>query len=187
VPVKTQGVISAEVSAQLLQALLDLLHCDPPSLVPTDSPSTLPAGELLRPRIKCGAWKLSRDRATQTDTDLLCFAGIGTSIASRSRAASCSVVWGVRVSPHRALGALSPRCTWWRPRYAQKNLVRACASSPEISQGVAMESCLLGPRGFGLSQKKKNRVRGVGPRSWGPGGKPRRRGSHGVGMGLTWG
>jgi hypothetical protein len=56
---------------------LDLLHCDPPSLVPTDySPSTLPAGE-LRPRIKCGALKLSRDRATQTDTNLLCFAGLG--------------------------------------------------------------------------------------------------------------
>jgi hypothetical protein len=62
------------VSAQLLQALLDLLHCDPPSLVPTDSPSTLPAGE-LRPRIKCGAWKLSsRDRATQTDRPpMLCW------------------------------------------------------------------------------------------------------------------
>ena len=68
---RARRVISAEVSAQLLQALLDLLHCDPPSLVPTDSPSTLPAGE-LRPRIKCGALKLSRDRATQTDTDLLC-------------------------------------------------------------------------------------------------------------------
>jgi hypothetical protein len=42
---------------------------------------------------------------------------------------------GVWVSPRRALGAPSPRCTWWRPRYAQKNLVRlarACASSPEI-------------------------------------------------------
>jgi hypothetical protein len=37
--------------------------------------------------------------------------------------------------PHRALGAPSPRCTWWRPRYAQKNLVRACASSPEIPRG----------------------------------------------------
>jgi hypothetical protein len=71
---RARRVISAEVSAQLLQALLlDLLHCDPPSLGPTDSPSTLPAGE-LRQRIKCGAWKLSRDRATQTDTDLLCFA-----------------------------------------------------------------------------------------------------------------
>ena len=73
---RARRVISAEVSAQLLQALLDLLHCDPPSLVPTDSPSTLPAGE-LRPRIKCGALKLSRDRATQTDTNLLCSAGIG--------------------------------------------------------------------------------------------------------------
>jgi hypothetical protein len=169
---------------------LDLLHCDPPSLVPTDSPSTLPAGELLRPRIKCGAWKLSRDRATQTDTDLLCFAGIGTSIASRSRAASCSVVWGVRVSPHRALGALSPRCTWWRPRYAQKNLVRACASSPEISQGVAMESCLLGPRGFGLSQKKKSGPR-RGPPVLGSRRKPPTNGVawgwHGVDMGLAWG
>jgi hypothetical protein len=68
---RARRVISAEVSAQLLQALLDLLHCDPPSLVPTDSPSTLPAGE-LRPGIKCGALKLSRDRATQTDTNLLC-------------------------------------------------------------------------------------------------------------------
>jgi hypothetical protein len=27
---------------------------------------------------------------------------------------------GVRVSPHGALGAPLPRCTWWRPRYAQK-------------------------------------------------------------------
>jgi hypothetical protein len=34
---RDRRVISAEVSAQLLQALLDLLHCDPPSLVPTDS------------------------------------------------------------------------------------------------------------------------------------------------------
>jgi hypothetical protein len=58
---------------------------------------------------------------------------------------------GVRVSPHRALGAPSPRYTWWRPRYAQKNLIRACASSsPEISRGghgilpsgaVIWESC----------------------------------------------
>ena len=55
---RARRVISAEVSAQLLQALLDLLHCDPPSLVPTDSPSTLPAGE-LRPRTKCGALKQS--------------------------------------------------------------------------------------------------------------------------------
>ena len=39
---RARRVISAEVSAQLLQALLDLLHCDPPSLVPTDPPSTLP-------------------------------------------------------------------------------------------------------------------------------------------------
>ena len=99
---RARRVISAEVSAQLLQALLDLLHCDPPSLVPTDSPSTLPAGE-LRPRIKCGALKLSRDRATQTDTNLLCFAGIGNLTA---RAALCCLVLcglGVRVSPHRAL------------------------------------------------------------------------------------
>jgi hypothetical protein len=35
----------------------------------------------------------------------------------------------------RALGAPSPRCTWWRPRYAQKNLVRAYAPSPEIPRG----------------------------------------------------
>ena len=91
---RARRVISAEVSAQLLQALLDLLHCDPPSLVPTDSPSTLPAGE-LRPRIKCGALKLSRDRATQTDTNLLCFAGIGNLTARAALvAASCSVVWG---------------------------------------------------------------------------------------------
>jgi hypothetical protein len=61
---------------------LDLLHYDPPSLVPPDSPSALPAGE-LRPTknqmrsLEVARGKLSRDRATQTDTDLLCFAGIG--------------------------------------------------------------------------------------------------------------
>jgi hypothetical protein len=62
--------------------------------------------------------------------------------ASRSRAASCSVVCGlgVRGSPHRAgcVRALSPvhTCTLGgalvKPR---KKLVRACASSPEISWG----------------------------------------------------
>jgi hypothetical protein len=53
-------------------------------------------------------------------------------LSSASRA-----LWpaGVRLLPHGALGAPSPRCTWRRPRYAQKNLVRACASSPEISRG----------------------------------------------------
>ena len=55
--------------------------------------------------------------------------------ASRSRLPLVLCGLGVRVSPHRALGAPSPRCTWRRPRYAQKNLVRACASSPEISRG----------------------------------------------------
>jgi hypothetical protein len=64
---------------------------------------------------------------------------------------SCLVAWGfgfcrtglwARPRPG-ALGA------WWRPRYAQEDLVRACASSssPEIPRGpgrsgVAMESCL---------------------------------------------
>jgi hypothetical protein len=54
------------------------------------------------------------------------------------RAALCCRVLcglGVRVSPHRALGAPSPQYTWWRPRYDQKTLIRACASSPEISRG----------------------------------------------------
>jgi hypothetical protein len=134
---RARRVISAEVSAQLLQALLDLLHCDPPSLVPTDSPSTLPPGE-LRPRIKCGAWKLSTRVGTGYPKPVMmsyCFAGIGN---LDCEALSCCLVLcglGVRFSPHRALGAPSPRWTWWRPRHAQKNLVRACASSPEISRG----------------------------------------------------
>jgi hypothetical protein len=34
-----------------------------------------------------------------------------------------------------ALGASPPRRAWRRPRYPQENLVRACASSPEISRG----------------------------------------------------
>jgi hypothetical protein len=59
---------------------------------------------------------------------------------------SCCLVLcglGVRVSPHRALGAPSSRCAaWWRPRYAQKPLARACAPPPKFT-GVAMESCLL--------------------------------------------
>jgi hypothetical protein len=45
---------------------------------------------------------------------------------------------GVRLLPHRALGAPPPRRrAWRRPRYPQENLVRACASccSPEISRG----------------------------------------------------
>jgi hypothetical protein len=137
---RARCVISAEVSAQLLQALLDLLHCDcdAPSLVPTYPPSTLPAGK-LRPRTKCGAWKLSRDRATQTDTDtdLLCFAGIGN--LDCEPLSYCLVLCGlgVRVSPHRALGrrALAPVHLVAPSLCPEKNLVRACASSPEIFRG----------------------------------------------------
>jgi hypothetical protein len=71
---RARRVISVEVSAQLLQAaaLLDLLHCDPPSLVPTDSPSTLPVGG-LRPKIICGTGKLSRARAIQIGLSSYCF------------------------------------------------------------------------------------------------------------------
>jgi hypothetical protein len=74
-----------------------------------------------------------------------------TSTASRSRAASCSVAWGfgfrrtgLWARRPRPRPRPAPRCTWclvllgwWRPRYryAQKTLVRACASSPEISRG----------------------------------------------------
>ena len=124
---RARRVISAEVSAQLLQALLDLLHCDPPGLVPTDSPSTLPAGE-LRPRIKCGALKLSRDRATQTDTNLLCFAGIGnlTARAALVVAASCSVLCGLGGSGFVAQGsgrALAP-VRLAAPSLCPENLVR---------------------------------------------------------------
>jgi hypothetical protein len=87
-----------------------------------------------RPGIKCGAGILSSEVAVQT--------GIGVLLLNRKtsteRAALCCLVLGglgVWIPPHGALGAPSPRCTWWRPRYAQKNLARACASSPEISWG----------------------------------------------------
>jgi hypothetical protein len=65
-----------------------------------------------------------------------CFAGIGN-LDCEPLCSCCLVLCGlgVRVSPHRALGAPLPRRTWRRPRYAQKNLVWACASSPEISWG----------------------------------------------------
>jgi hypothetical protein len=57
--------------------------------------------------------------------------------ASRPRLPLVLCGLGVRLLPHRALGAPSPRCAWWRPRYAQENLARACAcaSSPEIPRG----------------------------------------------------
>jgi hypothetical protein len=50
-PPARRAISVEEVSAQLLQALRGLLHCDPPSSVPTDPPSALPAGG-LRPGIK---------------------------------------------------------------------------------------------------------------------------------------
>jgi hypothetical protein len=141
---RARRVISAEVSAQLLQALLDLLHCDPPSLVPTDSSSALPAGE-LRPGIKCGALKLSRDRATQTDTDLLCFAGIETLLREPLSAASCSVVWGFgfRRTGLWARPRPGARCTWWRPRYALTKSGPGLCFLPRNFPGWPWESCLL--------------------------------------------
>jgi hypothetical protein len=57
-------------------------------------PLTLPVGE-LRLRTKCGAWKLSRDRATKTDTDLLCFA----------------VCWNL--NPRRRAARGRPGARWW--------------------------------------------------------------------------
>jgi hypothetical protein len=59
----------------------------------------------------------------------------GTSTASRSRLPLVICGLGVRLLPHRALGASPPRRASRRPRYPQENLVRACASSPEISRG----------------------------------------------------
>jgi hypothetical protein len=86
----------------------------------------MPTG-VLRPRIKCGAVKLTSDRALQTDKVLsYCFANKRTSTASRSRAASCSVVsWGfgfrrtrlwARPRPGALVGALvMPRKIWSGP------------------------------------------------------------------------
>ena len=128
----------------------------------------------------------------QTDTDLLLLCW---NRKPRLRAALvlplvlCGL--GVRVSPHRALGAPSPRCTWWRPRYAQKNLVRACASSPEISRGG--HGILPRPRWAGSGSEPR------GPGSRGPqppthplahrGAWRRRaeRGSSALCTALTWG
>jgi hypothetical protein len=67
-------------------------------------------------------------------------ANLKTAREARGFRMSCGL--GVRVSPHRALGAPSLRCTWWRPRYAQKNLARACVLPPPKFPGVAMESFL---------------------------------------------
>jgi hypothetical protein len=103
----------------------------------------MPTG-VLRPRIKCGAVKLTSDRALQTDKVLsYCFANKRTSTASRSRAASCSVVsWGfgfrrtrlwARPRPGALVGALvMPRKTWSGP-----------VLPPPKFPGVAMESCPL--------------------------------------------
>jgi hypothetical protein len=76
----------------------------------------------LRPGIKCGAVKLTSDRALQTDTNLLLLAGKETRLRAALVAASCSVVWGfgfrrtglwARPRPGALGGALvMPRKTW---------------------------------------------------------------------------
>jgi hypothetical protein len=66
----------------------------------------------LRPRIKCGAVKLTSDRgAVQTGIRLLLL--LNRKPSSCEPLSCCLVLCGlgVRVSPHRALGAPSPRCT----------------------------------------------------------------------------
>ena len=102
----------------------------------------------LRPRIKCGAVKLTSDRAMQTDTNLLLLCGKGNLDRLRAAlvAASCSVVWGfgfrrtglwARPRPGALGGALvMPRKTWSGP-----------VLPPPKFPGVAMESCLLMPEG----------------------------------------
>jgi hypothetical protein len=64
--------------------------------------------------------------------------------ASRSRLSCCLVLCGlgVRVSPHGALGAPSPRCTWWRPRYYAQKIWSGPVLPPPKFPGVAMKSCL---------------------------------------------
>jgi hypothetical protein len=90
----------------------------------------------LRPRIKCGAVKLTSDRAFANRLALLLLCRIGNLAASRSRVGlSCSCGLGVRASPHGALGAPSPRRTCWRPRYAQKIWSGPVLPPPEISRG----------------------------------------------------
>jgi hypothetical protein len=104
----------------------------------------MPTGE-LRPRIKCGAVKLTSDRAMQTNTNLLlpCW---NRKPRLREPLSCCLVLCGlgVRVSPHRALGAPSPRCAWCRPRYAENPGPGLCFLPPPPKfPGGDMESCLL--------------------------------------------
>jgi hypothetical protein len=80
----------------------------------------------------------------QTDTSLL-YALLNRKPSSCEPRSCCLVLCGlgvrVRVSPHRALGAPSPRCTWWRPRYVQKIWSGPVLPPPKFPS-VAMESCL---------------------------------------------
>jgi hypothetical protein len=118
----------------------------------------MPTGE-LRPRIKCGAVKLTSDRAMQTDTYLLLLCwNRKPRLRAALVAASCSVVWGFgfgfRRTGHRDLGAgraLAPVHLAAPSLCPEKSGPGLCflASSPEISRGghEALPSPSWLPRG----------------------------------------
>jgi hypothetical protein len=136
----------ASQRAGLIQTLVTYRHGGPPSFDQPGLPLTMPAGG-LRPRTKCGAGKLTSDRAMQTGKVLLAIALLNkrTSTASRSRAASCSAVWGFgfrRTGPWArprpgALGdaLVMPRKIWSGP-----------VLPPPKFPGVVMGSCLPAAR-----------------------------------------
>jgi hypothetical protein len=125
------------MSAQVYYRFWDLLGCTPSAIVPVAFP-TPSAGAIRKTSSRNQMRRFSSHWNGLGKPWHLSYLWIAERPQMRAALVclSCStVVWGVRVSPHRALDAPSPRCTWRRPRYAQKNLVRACASSPEISRG----------------------------------------------------
>jgi hypothetical protein len=79
-------------------------------------------------------------------------------LSSASRA-----LWprGSAFAARASMGAPSPRCTWWRPRYAQKIWSGPVLPPPKFP-GVAMESCLAQYTCVLGSGKDEDERRGAG-------------------------
>ena len=69
-PVVKYAYVPGKSASLFNTDLDDLPHGGPPSFGQSDLPSTMPTGG-LRPRIKCGAVKLTSDRAMETGKVLL--------------------------------------------------------------------------------------------------------------------